>query len=287
MAFSLLQRGDFGEEVRTLQQWLNRVGAMLDCDGDYGPGTERGVRYAQDAASLPTTGKAEPELWSWLETQHDPFPLLDTDGIAFIAREETGGLAYYDARTQWPHYPGLSSGITIGIGYDLRFNTETDFRKLWGTCLSPSTVDTLCADIGKAGTKGRAAELKKKNIIIPFKSAWQVFIRKTLPRYYNDTRAIYPSLETLPLPCRSALVSIVFNRGNSLECSERTEMRAIRDILSDATDPSLSLQERKVILAEVEDKIISMKRLWGPETGLYKRRQGEADIWRKGVNTLS
>lgn len=283
----MLQRGDFGEEVRTLQQWLNRVGAMLVCDGDFGPSTERGVRYAQDAASLSATGKSDPQLWSWLETQHDPFTLLDTDGIAFIAREETGGLAYYDAITQWPHYPGLSSGITIGVGYDLRFNTESDFRKLWGSCLSADTVNELSNDIGKAGTKARAAELKKKGIIIPFKAAWQAFIRKTLPRFYNETRAIYPSLDTLPLPCRSALVSIVFNRGNSLDGSQRSEMRSIRDILSDATDSSLSLQERKFILAEVEDEILSMQRLWGPETGLCKRRQGEADMWRAGLASLS
>jgi len=42
---------------------------MLIADGDFGSGTERGVRYAQDIANLPSTGTADNELWSWLESK--------------------------------------------------------------------------------------------------------------------------------------------------------------------------------------------------------------------------
>lgn len=219
--------------------------------------------------------------------QSDPYPPLDTEGVAFIAREETGGLAYYDALTRWPHYPGLSSGITIGVGYDLRFNTQSDLKAMWGTYLSADVLAELSRDIGKPGTKKRAAELKKMGIAVPFKAAWQVFIRKTLPRFHGDTRTVYLSLDTLPPLCRSALVSIVFNRGNALDGPRRSEMRAIQTLLARADKPGMSLSERKTILSDVEEQIVSMQRLWGPETGLYKRRQGEADLWRNGLETLS
>ncbi len=116
MSYPVLRRGDKGEEVKVLQTWLNRVGAMLIADGDFGGLTERGVRYTQDIAGRPDTGIADEPLWSWLTLQPDPFPPLAVNGVAFIAREETGGLAYYQAVTRWPHFPGLSSGITIGVG---------------------------------------------------------------------------------------------------------------------------------------------------------------------------
>lgn len=126
MTYPELSRGDKGADVRRLQELLDRVGAMLVCDGDFGGMTERGVRHAQSLAGHPETGTADDPLWIWLDARPEPFPPLPTEGVALIAREETGGLAYFDAVTRWPHCPGLSSGITIGIGYDLRSKTEPE-----------------------------------------------------------------------------------------------------------------------------------------------------------------
>jgi hypothetical protein len=284
MSFPELNRGDKGNEVERLQEWLNRIGAMLKPDGDFGRGTERGVRYAQDIAAQPITGTADTALWEWLEPLDEPFPQLDTDGVAFIALEETGGLGYYDAVTRWPHFPGHSSGITIGVGYDLRFNTEADLRNLWGKHLESSAIDELAKDIGKAGSKKRVSELRRMGIEIPFKAAWHVFIERTLPSYYEQTEGIYPSLGSLPPLCRCALVSIVYNRGSSLSGPRRAEMRAIADILAEADNPAMHKLKRKTILMDVEDEIVAMQRLWGPDSGLYKRRQSEANLWRRGLD---
>ncbi len=65
--------------------------------------------------------------------------------------------------------------------------------------------------------------------------------------------------------------------------SRRKEMRRIRDILIEADDQGLHKPKRKMILAEVEDEIVSMKRLWGPGSGVHKRRQSEANLWRAGL----
>ncbi len=283
MTLTTLKRGDKGKQVILLQSELNKVGAMLKPDGDFGRGTEKGVLYAQDVANQPATGIADGELWEWLNLQSEAFERLNTNGIAFIAKEETGGLYYYELVTRWPHYPGHSSGITIGVGYDLRFNTEENFKELWSDHLPASHLDELSNDIGKKGSKSRAHELKKIGVEIPFKAAWPVFINLTLPRFYRSAESIYPSINSLPDFCRSVLVSLVFNRGTSLSGSRRKEMKEIQNILNRADNSNLNKSQRIEILSEVEDEILSMKRLWSPSSGLIKRRQSEANLWRTGL----
>lgn len=282
----LLQRGASGEAVVQLQSLMNRAGTMLVLDGDFGPGTERAVTHCQSWAGQPQSGVVDEALWDWLAALPEPFPPLPTDGVAFIAREETGGLAYYQEHTRWPHYPGEASGITIGMGYDLRMNTLADFKRDWASVLPKPVFKVLALDIGKAGTKKRAKALKEVGIDIPFNQAWQVFTATTLPRYYDLTLSIYPSLDRLPPLCRAVLVSIVFNRGASLRGDSRREMKTIQTLLEQADQALPDKQRWRAILTGVEDQIVAMKRLWGTGSGLVKRRQAEANLWRQGLETF-
>lgn len=283
-----LQRGSKGFEVVKLQQQLNRVGAMLVCDGDFGGGTERAVRYAQDMAELTTDGICNQVLQHWLDSQPEPYQELTTEGVAMIAREETGGLAYYHAVCRFPHYPGYSSGITIGVGYDLHFASESSFRELWQPYMAVGAVNELANDIGKRGTKSRAAELRNKGIEVPFKAAWPVFVEQLMPQYFSLTKSVFPQLSRLPKSCRAVLVSLVFNRGASLEGDRRKEMRAIRDKLASAFSATAGndLAAQRQLLMSIEDDIVSMQRLWGSDSGLYRRRQVEANMWRNGLQPL-
>jgi hypothetical protein len=81
-------------------------------------------------------------------------------------------------------------------------------------------------------------------------------------------------------------VSLVFNRGTSLSGTTRKEMKEIQNILNRADDSNLSKSQRTEILSEVEGQILSMKRLWPPGSGLIKRRQSEANLWRTGLSSL-
>jgi len=282
MSHPNLKRGDKGDKVSFLQSQLNKTGAMLKVDGDFGPATETGVKYAQDISALPMTGTVESSLWNWLEKYPIPSQLLHSDGIAFIANEETGGLSYYNEITIWPQFPGSSSGITIGVGYDLRFTDKESFKKVWGKYLSESYIKELSKDIKKKGTKSRAKKLKNMGIEIPFKYAWQVFIEHTLPEYYKKTETIYPSLSQLPDFCRSVLVSLVYNRGTKLSGSRRKEMKNIQIILENAQKEGFSQEN----LIEITDELLSMKRLWKSTSGLIKRRKDEANLWRKGLEQI-
>lgn len=60
-------------------------------------------------------------------------------------------------------------------------------------------------------------------------------------------------------------------------------MRKIRDIFVMEDGPGLYKPKRKMILADVEDEIVAMKRLWPPGSGVHKRRQAEANLLRTGL----
>lgn len=63
----------------------------------------------------------------------------------------------------------------------------------------------------------------------------------------------------------------------------RKEMKAIQTILTQADQTGLNKSQIKLILAEVEDQIVSMKRLWEASSGVFKRRQAEANLWHTGL----
>ena len=112
-------------------------------------------------------------------------------------------------------------------------------------------------------------------IRIPWITAWQVFIGRSLPLQVDRTQRVYTIFDQLPGLCRSVLVSLVFNRGTRLTDrpgkDTRREMRTIRDLL----------EQGKV--DEVPDQLLSMRRLWSNSRGLRERREREADLWREGV----
>lgn len=290
MTYPKLTPGSKGKDVSALQTLLNKVGAMLRVDGDYGPGTTAAIRYAQDVARQQVTGVADAALWDFLHKQPQPFAPLDTNGVAFIALEETGGLAYYQKVTRFPHYPGGDSGITLGVGYDLRFHSEDEFYSDWSDYLAKTTIQELSKDIGKQGSAARAEALKTQGIEVPFYAAWQVFVRKTLPGFYKKTLVAYPSIGALPGLCASVLVSLVYNRGPALSGKNREEMANIRRILDQAEQArqqGKSAAELKQLLLPVADELLEMKKYWPVTSGLVKRRQLEANIWRDSLDEPS
>jgi hypothetical protein len=264
-----LQRGDHGDEVELLQNLLNRIGALLEVDGRFGDATERAVREGQRTAAIPDSGIVGAEMWAWLEQQREPSEYLSTREVTFIAREEVGSRKYYDAFTCKPQWPGETSGITIGVGYDLSYHVA-EFDPDWGPLLDSAVLARLRLLLGKKGNQDIA--LAHRDIVIAFPHAWTVFCARTLPKYIGQTRTIYPQLDELPEGCRGTLVSLVFNRGTSMEDTDRRrEMRAIRQHLANGE------------LAKVADEIEGMKRLWPNSTGLQARRQRESDLWRTSL----
>jgi putative peptidoglycan binding protein len=278
----ILRLNDHGEPVKRLQRNLNKIGSILLVDGDFGPGTRDAVVASRTSVAMvnraTAVGAADPgvadeALQEALAAAPDPFPRqITAAGGTFIARLEVGSPRQYRSMYCHPEWPGEQSGITIGIGYDLRFVTRAEFEADWAGCVSPATIDRLTRVLGVPGSASLRQTVVDLNF--PLDAAMKVFRERTLPEFLNKTRSIYPQVDRLSAARATALVSLVYNRGASLEGDRRREMRAIRDRLASG--------DHDAVAGEID----AMERLWDPTSGLVKRRHDEAKLWRAGFAAL-
>jgi GH24 family phage-related lysozyme (muramidase) len=200
--------------------------------------------------------------------------MISKKSIDFIIQQEVGGRAYYDKVLQKPSWPGGESGITIGIGYDLGYETINQFVKDWGNTLPVDSIRILKPVVGIKGMKAKEA-LKGEvlSVKVPYNVAYDVFVKNDVPRYFAMTKKIYPQLEQLNEDTQGGLVSMVFNRGISLAGDSRTEMRAIVDLVA------------KKDYEGIAEEIEKSKRLWEHKglDGLVIRREAESDMIRNSV----
>jgi GH24 family phage-related lysozyme (muramidase) len=215
--------------------------------------SDSSVSFAPSAAKKPTAARA----------------LCGPKALALILEFE--GL---DQPHQRP--PG-ESGITLGIGFDLGYCTAAEFLDAWQRHLPDFMLKALLRTIG---VKGQAAEALSRTMAkyprITREDAMEVFERCTLPKWTAATARTYPGLHVLNPDQQGVLVSIVFNRGPSLEGPRRREMKAIREIL---TRPHSANIKARCIAEQIQN----MQRLWPDIPGLQRRRRAEADLMLSGV----
>jgi hypothetical protein len=73
---------------------------------------------------------------------------------------------------------------------------------------------------------------RRRDVLVRWELASEVFNEVTVARFFALTKRTFPGVERLHPNAQAALVSLVFNRGNSLIGERRSEMRAIRAIVS-------------------------------------------------------
>lgn len=181
-------------------------------------------------------------------------------------RWEVTSPSFYTKRLKLPIWPGGSSGVTWGIGYDGGHQTRSVIVDDWQT---HDQVDRLS---GTAGITGRAAQTvlpRFRDIPTPFDHASQVFEERSLVEYERRTERAFRQgfVDLRPNAC-AALVSLVYNRGAAMTGDSRREMRNLRD-------NCVPKQDYACIASELR----SMKRLWRGtvnENGLSARREAEA-----------
>jgi GH24 family phage-related lysozyme (muramidase) len=200
--------------------------------------------------------------------------MISKRAIDLIIQFEIGGRTYYDKALQKPTYPGGESGVTIGIGYDLGYNTEKQFLADWSPSLNLNFVNALRPLCGLKGEKVKGLiRGEVLNVRIPYNIAYDVFVKTSVPRYYKATLSIYPQLAELNEDTQGALVSMIYNRGTSLNGERRKEMRNIVALVAN--------KDYEGIAEEIENS----KRLWEHKgmDGLVLRREAEADLIRDSI----
>lgn len=196
-------------------------------------------------------------------------PLNDASLQLIIDFEVGGGQQYYDKFLKSPIWPGAQSGVTIGVGYDLGYNSPDTIRTDWSPHLAEAVLARLVQCSGKKGQTAKAARAGVKDIVIEWPPALAVFEAVTIPRYTDLTRQAFPGFDNLDPNCQGALVSLVFNRGAAMNGDRRKEMRTIRDLVPAKDYQGIAAQFR------------AMKRIWigtDIEKGMSRRRDAEADL---------
>ncbi len=165
-------------------------------------------------------------------------------------------------------WPGGASGITIGYGYDLGQEPADEFHADWTTYLAVADLALLNGVLGLKGAAAQAKAASLKSIHIQQSDSQTVFLNRSVPKYQALTLGAFPGVDTLASDAQGALLSLVYNRGTSMNGDSRAEMRAIRDAV-----PGGDLQK-------IADQLRAMKRLWVGKglDGLLKRRDAEADL---------
>lgn len=180
----------------------------------------------------------------------------------------------HESLNQPGKWPGGDSGVTIGYGYDLGYKTRGEFLRDWSGVLPKSVYDRLLGVIGLKGAKAAEACRGLKDIVINPEESMQVFKAVMIPKAIAEARKSFPNFDALPADAAGALVSLVFNRGPSINEDDprRAEMDTINDILVDGV--------QRGDLAAIALQFRSMKRLWVDKKlgGLITRREEEAAL---------
>lgn len=197
-----------------------------------------------------------------LFTRPDP-PMLGKLGYDLIIEFEVGGRSGYKNRPEWP---GGASGVTVGIGYDLGYFSPTVIKQDW---YNLPERDRLAGVSGITGRRAQSRLEQVHDIIVVWGTAIEVFEDVDITRTFGQCQRAFPGFDELRPNAQAALVSLVFNRGNSLNGPNRSEMRAIRYDVPRKDYEDMAAQERKMI------------RVWSGmsiEKGMVRRRYAEAKL---------
>jgi hypothetical protein len=201
---------------------------------------------------------------------------------ALIISSEVSGVSQYTQRFHRPTWPGGSSGVTIGIGYDLGFVNLREFGADWTDYLDGDEFRALSGCCGLYGERARSALRDVSRVDIPWPLANRQYEEQIQPRRIGETEGVLRNSGLLSPDSLGALVSLVYNRGaagflvpqNKDPAGRFREMRNIR-----------YLMEAKRF-AEIPAQLLAMRRLWQRAPGgqgLVLRRELEAQLFSLGL----
>ncbi len=246
--------------------------------------TESIVRAVQTFVGVVSDGSPGEITWKaiyakltgkeWAE--HAPAPAADIEGFPGAAISLILEAEGIDQASKWP---GGGSGISIGYGCDI--GADPGSLEFWRGILTDEQINRLSIAEGKTGGAAQALAHQFSDIHVSAPDARTVFMKSTLPREIALTRQTYPGIDLLPSTVLGAMTSIVYNRGPDLGGDRRSEMREIRDIITQFGETPPGGRDVRATLGKIADLIQRMKRLWGnDQRGLLIRRDAEAKLVR-------
>lgn len=185
---------------------------------------------------------------------------------ALIIRWEVTSESWYNRRLQFPIWPGGSSGVTWGIGYDGGHATRSTILDDWSV---HEHRMLLSESAGITGNRAKGQLYRFKKAPTPYPYAAEVFETRSLIEYERRARrAFREGFDDLRPTACGAAISLVYNRGAAMTGDSRREMRVLRDECIPSQDYACMARELR-----------SMCRIWRGavnENGLCARRNAEA-----------
>ncbi len=201
----------------------------------------------------------------------------------FIAAWEVAGGDMTKIRSSYnplPHWPEGHSGLTVGFGYDLKYQTQADFRKDWEGKLTPEELARLEDYVPSINAKGKRVPPKKKgnpaavkatkDIDVRYSEAIKVYEDVTIPKFEARTEKVFPGYSELDPYTQAVLVSMVYNRGDALgkaKTLRRKHFMEIREAVVKKDTKAIAATIKKMKVEHTNKK---------NKKGLHRRRDGEA-----------
>ncbi|MFX1697772.1 pesticin C-terminus-like muramidase [Paraburkholderia sp. A1RO-5L] len=194
------------------------------------------------------------------EWQTDVLDFQTTEGIFYSSKEAFALILRAEGYGETPYVPGnssdQSSGVTIGYGYDLGQQIAAQASADLNGLVSPEQISRLLVAIGKHGDRARILISSLSDIKISNPNALEL-AKRMKRRYAQYTVDAFPGVTRLHPHCQGALLSLIVNRGPSLQDQPhqktRAQMREIR----------MAIDENN--LSGVPFQLRAMKVLWDPQ----------------------
>lgn len=197
---------------------------------------------------------------------------ISQKAIDLIVREEVSSRTYYEKHYVHPEWPGDASGVTIGIGYDLGYQTAAKIKSDWSGLVDQKYLNLMLSCAGVRAAAASSLTKQVQAITVSWDAAMQVFMKRDIPQWIAAVYQAVPNCDLLSPTCLGVLVSIAYNRGAGGFNSTSDRFREMRQI-------KLLMSQRR--FREIPDQIDSMARLWS--NGVAGRRHREATLFREGL----
>jgi GH24 family phage-related lysozyme (muramidase) len=223
----------------------------------------------------------------WVETAPTPAEEIAAEGnvqpsdapisdeaIKLIIEFEISGKDAYERKYRRPIWPKGASGVTIGIGYDVGHQSVAQLRADCAGILAAGMVATLERACGVQGAAASSLAQQMSSVDVSWDQAIELFKRKSLPRWVGLVKSKLENTDQLSKDSLGALVSLTYNRGAggyTLQKPRFAEMRNIR----------AHMAARQ--FASIPDEFLNMRRLWPDLRGLQRRREKEAELFKRGL----
>jgi GH24 family phage-related lysozyme (muramidase) len=193
-----------------------------------------------------------------------------------ILEFEISSQQVYEKKYRRPIWPGVQSGVTIGIGYDVGYASAAQLENDWKGLIADDMISALksAIDVKGVSAKSVAGQLRDK-VDVPWEAAIKVHSNTVIPRWVKSVENALNNTGRLGPDCLGALVSLTYNRGAggySINKPRFAEMRAIKQAMKDGTFGAIAAEIR------------AMKRLWPTVPGLLRRREREAKLFEQGLS---